>query len=382
MLLAATGMLKSEAHGEGHWSEQNEKLLRILFMGQPELDSFRKYHRALGDEAVLRRLGVSATQLEKSSHAVAILEKLALRKAINMTPEDPVAPSMLRHAITSHDPIRSPHLIILNVESLLSPSTSRLVARTYQRLVIHALHQWEGPRVSSVFMFFDDCRPMIEQSLEEPLRNARELGFGNIFFTQTLSDFRNNDCDMVDSILGNTSIKAWTEVKDRETAEYISAASGEVIRTLRSEGQSVTEGPKGTTEGKSKQRREVLAPRIGPEEFRRLNASRGKAIVEVSRPEETKVVFPAFVSLPFTISKEEYEDLRKKPWPEPDGVATARGRDLTFAPDQAPPPEPPPVDPRPERPKKRRRPPKPVDPEEQLRADALAQALRRMRGEG
>jgi hypothetical protein len=223
---------------------------------------------------------------------------------------------------------------------------------------------------------------MIEQSLEEPLRNARELGFGNIFFTQTLSDFRNNDCDMVDSILGNTSIKAWTEVKDRETAEYISAASGEVIRTLGSEGKSVTQGPKGTTEGKSKQRREVLAPRIGPEEFRRLNAGRGKAIVEVSRPEETKVVFPAFVSLPFTISKEEYELLRRKPWPEPDGVTTARGRDLTFAPDQAPPPEPPPVDPRPERPKKRRRPPKPVDPEEQLRADALAQALRRMRGEG
>jgi type IV secretory pathway TraG/TraD family ATPase VirD4 len=385
MLLAASGMLKSEAHGEGHWSDQNEKLFRTLFMGLPGLDSFRKYHRALEDRAVRRRLGISTKQLERSSHAATILEKLALRGAINVTPEDPVAPSLLRHAITSHDPIRSRQLIILNVESLLSPTTSRLVARIYQRLVIHALHQWEGPRVENLFMFFDDCRPLIEQSLEEPLRNARELRFGQIFFTQNLTDFRNNDCDMVPSILANTSIKAFTEVKDFEAARYISAASGEVIRTLGGEGKSVTEGPAGTSEGKSTHRREVVVPRIGPEEFKRLNGRRGKAIIEVSRPEDigqTKLEFPAFVSLPFTISKEEYDRLRNTPWPEPNGVGTVRGGDLTFAPERAPAPDETPTEQQPERRKKRRRPPKPTDPEEKQRADALAEALRRMRGEG
>lgn len=386
MLLAAAGMLKSEAHGEGHWSDQNEKLFRTLFLGLPELDSFRKYHRALQDKAVRRRLGITAKQLEKSSHAVAILEKLALRGVINMTPEDPVSPSLLQYAITSHDPIRWRQLIILNAESLLSPTTSRLVARIYQRLVIHALHQWEGPRVENIFMMFDDCRPMIEQSLEEPLRNARELQFGQIFFTQNLTDFRNNDCDMMPSILGNTSIKAFTEVKDRETARYISDASGETIRKLGAEGKSVTDGPAGTSEGKSTQRREVVVPRIGPAEFKRLNASRGKAIIEVSRPEDfgqTKLDFPAFVSLPFTISKEEYDRLRKTPWPEPNGVWTVRGSDLTFAPEQAPAPDETYVEQQQtERRKKRRRPPKPVDPEEQQRAEALAEALRKMRGEG
>jgi hypothetical protein len=95
----------------------------------------------------------------------------------------------------------------------------------------------------------------------------------------------------------------------------------------------------------------------------------------------TRFEGPVLVEIPFSMSPEEFEAYDEREWPEPDGVRTVRASDLPPAepgdPAPAPAPTPPPDAPRGE---KRRRPPKPVDPEEQSRAEALAETLRQMRG--
>ena len=45
--------------------------------------------------------------------------------------------------------------------------------------------------------------------------------------TQNISDFRNDDIDMVSGVLNNTAVKLWLGVKDKEGADYLIRASGE-----------------------------------------------------------------------------------------------------------------------------------------------------------
>lgn len=375
MFLAAKGMLKSEAHGHGHWAAQNERFYRKLFTNL-RLPSFRHYVAALGDKAMRKRAGITAREVELALHVVALMERLGARPILNATPADPIPRSLLEHAMTTDGAIRRPTLSIFLMPTLVSPTTPVVVARLFLYLMVARLHQWQGPRVRSVIMAYDDCAPMIEQSLKQIFANARELNLGLLLGTQNISDFKNDDVDMMPSVLNNTALKVFLGVKDRDGADYVRRASGETTRRLKSDGRSSTEGPAGTGSTTSEQEREVIVQRITPEDIARVNASDELAIVEALPPRGyTNLRHPTIVTLPRSITAAEYAAFAATPWPEPDGVRTARAGDLALAPIAAA--ERPPAPPAAEAPggvgKKAKR----ADPAEVERAREIRDRLRR-----
>ena len=375
LFLAAKGMLKSEAHGHGHWAAQNERFYRKLFT-RLRLPSFRHYVAALADKGMRKRAEITAREVESALHVVALMERLAARTILNGTPGDPIPRPLLEHAMTTDGAIRRPTLSIFLMPTLVSPTTPVIVARLFLYLMVARLHQWEGPRVAAVIMAYDDCAPMIEQSLKQVFANARQLGLGLLLGTQNISDFKNADVDMIPSVLNNTALKVFLGVKDRDGADYLHRASGETIRKLRSEGSSSTEGPAGTGKSKQEQSREVIVQRIAPEDIARVNASDELAIVEALPPRGyTNLSHPTIVRLPRSITAAEHEAFAATPWPAPDGVRTVRAADLTLAPIRAAerPPAPPAADP----PKGVGKKPKQPDPAEVERARDIRDRLRR-----
>jgi hypothetical protein len=224
---------------------------------------------------------------------------------------------------------------------------------------------------------------MIERSLEVPLSNARSFKLGQLYVTQSLSDFRNDDTDMTRKILTNTSLKVFMNASDPDVRDYLRDISGEVTERMRSSSHSSTDTPAGKSISESEGEHEVLLDRLRSEHLNRVNAHADLGIVLASPMVGfTRLMHPAICEIPFSMSRTEYDGFEELGWPAPDGVSTLCGRDITRpapAPDPTPAPEPP--APAPADQQKRRRKPKPPDPEQQQRSAELAERLRRMRGQ-
>jgi hypothetical protein len=270
------------------------------------------------------------------------MERLAAWPILNCVPGDPIPQSLFEHEMRADATARRPTLEIWVMPSLLHQSTSVVLARNYLYEMIATLHGWLGPRVKNVVMVYDDCAPLVEQNLKTIFANSRQLGLCLMPITQNISDFKNDDIDMVSGVLNNTAVKLWLGVKDREGAEYLIRASGEATRKLKSRGSSSGTGPGGSREGESVGEREVITPRITTEDILRVNADPNLAIIEAAPHRGfTKLTGPTIVKLLPSITESEYRRYESTPWPEPDGITTIRADDIPPPPARAEPgPEP------------------------------------------
>jgi hypothetical protein len=329
LMSEAQGTSKSEAHGHGHWTDQNERIHRSSHMGWPDLCSYSDHRDRLADPAARKAAGITSRQVELGGHAVSIMEKMACARIFNQVPGRGVGDSFFRHEVTSYKIVRRPCYVAFIYPSLDFPTTGRIAARTDLRQIIAALSQLDTTeRVPYVSMYFDDCAPMIEQSLTECLTNARDLGAGLYFGIQSLSDFKNPDCDLRPTIVTNATTQVFLTAIDEETRRHIIDASGQKIVTLDAEGRTVTESPMGKSRGDTRQRRELLAPTIGPNELMRVNNSEHLAILIAPNIGVTQLDGPTIIETPRSLSPEDFKRLNRTPLPSPDGIATIAAKDL------------------------------------------------------
>jgi hypothetical protein len=337
--------------------------------------------RLVSNRAVRKEIGMTRRDFENASHVIPILDRLAADPRLNMTADHPIAPSLLEHAITPDKAIRGPAVIYIELHAQLEPTTVRLLPRLFLRQLIAELMTWKGDRVGHIYFAIDEAGEMLQRSLLTPIKQSRSLNLSFDIVCQNLSDLKRDDFDLTDPVLGNTAVKIMFSADER-AREYLKQTGGEKLMQLLSEQASTTESDKGTAKTEGKTRRDTPVPVWGPNEVNQLNARSEYAIFEASPMSGfTRFEGPVLVEIPFSMTPEEFEAYDEREWPEPDGVRTMRASDLPPAepgdPAPAPAPTPPPDAPRGE---KRRRPPKPVDPEEQSRAEALAETLRQMRG--
>jgi hypothetical protein len=383
---AATGLEHGEGFGTGYYGAMAEllfkRLIQVLRSSGRALTPARLL-RLVSNRAVRKEIGMTRRDFENASHVIPILDRLACDPRLNMTPDHPVAASLLEYAITPDKAIRGPAVIYIELHAQLEPTTVRLLPRLFLRQLIAELMTWKGDRVGHIYFAIDEAGEMLQRSLLTPIKQARSLDLSFDIVCQNLSDLKRDDFDLTDPVLGNTAVKIMFSADER-AREYLKQTGGEKVVQMLSEQTSTTESERDTSRTLGKSRRDTAVPVWGSNEVNQLNARSEYAIFEASPMSGfTRFEGPVLVEIPFSMSSEQFQEYDDREWPEPDGVRTVRASDLPPAEPDDPAPAltttpPPPDQPRRE---KRRRPPKPVDPEEVRRAEALAETLREMRGE-
>jgi hypothetical protein len=200
-----------------------------------------------------------------------------------------------------------------------------------------------------------------------------------------MSDLKRDGADFTDVIVNNTVVKFMMSMKDKEGRDYLMNSAGEKLRVLSSSSSSRTATPNGESISTGTQDRQEMAPIYGSNELNFVNARTSLAVVESSPMSGyTCLEHPEIVEIPFPMSEEQFARYDLQGWPDPDGVMSVLASDIPDFPpppaEAAPTPDNGPDKSPPALTQRRRRRPKPIDPEEAERAARLAETLRNLAG--
>ena len=324
------------------------------------------------------------------------------------TGTEPIDSRLFENAITVEKMVSRPGIFYLDFAALLSPSTAAMLSVTIVRIILaHLVSRPKTlPRVRRVVFVFDEAQEgILEPSMRTPLKQGRQFGASFVFAHQNLSDLKRNNVDLTDVVRGNTSVTMILSARDTAGREHLTNFAGERIRPKMSRGRAHAETPTGETIGETETITDETVPVFGQNELNEFNADTS-AVVEAS-PCMGYTQFrqgPVIVDMPFPFTKEEFDAFEKAGWPEPDGITTVLASDVPPGPlpvsliaalgetaDQLPMPatKTPTTAPQPEvtvvptetptAPEtKRKRPPKPLDPDVDEQSKSIAETLKRV----
>jgi hypothetical protein len=169
--------------------------------------------------------------------------------------------------------------------------------------------------------------------MDRLIKQARSSRLSLILTMQNLSDARTADWDATDALVGNTAVKIVCAARDDVGRKRLMSIGGEKVVERESHSVTESESSSGRSTAISVTKTQTVVPRIGPAEIEQLNADPELVIVEAS-PDSgfTRLANGwALLRVPFAVPTELFEEIRKTPPPEADGVTTFYARDITPA---------------------------------------------------
>jgi hypothetical protein len=152
--------------------------------------------------------------------------------------------------------------------------------------------------------------------------------------------------NILESVLGNTSLRVWFSATDRTGRDRLIGGSGKKFTVVENRGSAVssTESSAGGRYSHQEGQSEVITERFDSDTINYLNAVPGLCIVECSPMSGfTRIKRPVFVDTIFMTSREEYLRRKATPWP-------AQTESTILGPPPAPPQAPPAPTPAPDEP--------------------------------
>ncbi|MDE2505798.1 MAG: type IV secretory system conjugative DNA transfer family protein [Planctomycetota bacterium] len=384
ILTTACGMESGDGHGTGYFGTTIERFVRRIFKRMRKTGEVMTAYLMLAialDKQIRKEFQMSRKDIESSTHATGVFERLTAEPRMNCTGmEDYLPRSVFENKISIDEAISEPTILLFNLSMLKQPPLTRSVARLLILIFCGRVIEWQGPRVEQVYVCIDEFAEIAHRSLETPMRQIRKFGASFIYVFQNLSDLRKDGQDLTHLVINNSTMKVMMTAKDFEGRNYITSAGGEVIRETKSTSKTETSTQLGKSVSVGTQIREEWVPRFGPNELNELNNNPDLAIVEA--PTEGLAAFghPVMVEMAFPYFEEDFKTFQSWGWPRPSYTTTVLATDFEDPEVPVEPVAPSPQQVPPSAPAKRRRPPKPVDPEQVKRAAALAERLRQPGG--
>ena len=298
----------------------------------PNLKSFYDFDQRLGLELkhAQEPWELSKSVKDAGDHPRLMLHRIGLLDAVNHRetfPEDVKSinfqeffrtPSVLHCALPSEaDPIGNPEIGRLILAALFSTAANM------------------KSRPTKVVVIIDEFQRMVSHSLDMVIQQARSSDIGLIFANQTTSDLMLPNCNLVETLAGNTCIQAWLKTTDIGGINHIIKTGGTYIEELYSRSTSINgKGEQSTQYG----RQEQILDRVSPGLIDEVNASQDRFFMKVTE----NVGYASYGSQLFvaqsmfhTSQKEHRERSKPGRWPEKTREMLVNGE---HRPDQGPPP--------------------------------------------
>jgi hypothetical protein len=294
--LAALGLNYGPDWSKSFFASNNKQvILRLLAEKKPR--SFAEADEFLKSSFAWKKLKIPLHNWRAGSHGPIVIEGLAQVLPMNLGDGGT--------KIELSDCLSAPGITYFGLPSLIQPIVASALARCVIHELVAAASVHKGPRVP-VYLIIDEADRIMTHDIGAVFSKARSLGISLILAHQSMNQLRTSEADFVPIVTQNTPTKIYFgPFLDREASDVIEAMGGETTEWFRGSDSTGRESE-----------REMLVKRLGARQRMDVALSPGRAFVNVSPGEGfAQYKWPVAVDVPFTMSKEQYLEFVRKPWP-------------------------------------------------------------------
>ncbi|MCA9630202.1 MAG: type IV secretion system DNA-binding domain-containing protein [Myxococcales bacterium] len=339
---SALGLDYGPGYGKSHFSEQHLSLLfTLLTEAKTPIRSFRdldvEFRQRMDSEAVRsgrrskrpsERIFRTPKQQEHAMDLESKVRRLSSLDAFNVRPgvtfeglASKKLDSLNCHAIDMADVVRFPQVLYFHLPSTLSSTVDREVGRLALFSLLTAAQVTHPAERRRTYVLIDEFQELVTSDLRKFFDQARNKRIAIVAANQSDSQLDSADRFVRRSISDNVALRIDFTANDVQTRRDLIDSSGEALFTLHSTSVSSSEssGPNGPsyTHGQTETLNQQIGPRYRANDIAAMSAEDGRCQVweKQNRGQGQYRGLPDHVDAYFHITKVEFEERDRTPWP-------------------------------------------------------------------
>ncbi len=292
-----------------------------------EIQSFRELNE------IILYLAADGKDYQSAQHLAFLVESLAEIEQLNLCPRHDRHHPALAHAITMNQVVRDKQVIYFYLVGAIDTQSVAEIGRLALYCLLNACiqHKERTGQAPRAYVLVDEAQALVAQNIQHVLDQARSHGLACFLAHQTLSQLNPpGGVDLRELVLGCTSVKQVFSARDPWLQKYLAEMSGRVRYAqygYQQRASQLVRGRHGVNLAlrdadwiRAAQVREVVAPRLGPQDFLDLNHNDNLCLLSLERAEAfSRWHGFAPVYLEWPMSEGEYCRRRDEiPWPVQD----------------------------------------------------------------
>ena len=308
----------SERYGEKFFAAISLETLQDVFERYPEIASFEEAYLKLGTREFFDR----DLDRDRAKEVVVTLKRLASIEPLNWTAKKNGSQEILAEAIYMPRVLENNEIIYFWLPIVGESAHARDVSNlgAYDLLTACKVHQIIYGRAKDVVLLIDEFQAMASVAFETLIQQSRSYGISILMANQTLTDLEKNSSTLLNSLLSNTGFRMFQSPCDPDTEDYLIEQSGESMYWY------YIHFPPGLKPGERFNRNDVKA----------ITSKPLSAFVQIPFDTDFACYGGHLIPVQLTrhMSKEAYEELSSRPWPEPTSQTIVVKKRVSPAPAQ------------------------------------------------